>query len=164
MTAVFCPNCGSPYPASLLPDEEGARKCPACGSAHYIQLKVGAATIVEQDGRILLLKRTDDPFKGAWGLPAGYVRWNEPPETAAVRETEEECGLVVKIDALMGVYFFDDDPRGNGILVAYRCHPVSGSPRPTPEASDVGYFSPDSLPNPLVGSGQDQAIVAWASL
>ena len=160
---MYCPACGAPYPDRFPLDEEGARNCPNCGFANYLQLKVGAAAIIEQDGNILLLRRTDKPFMGSWGLPAGYVRWNEPPKSAAVRETEEECGLVVEVESLLGVYFFDDDPRGNGILVAYRCRPISGTPAITPEASDVQFFRRGSLPSSLAGSGQDQAILAWKS-
>jgi hypothetical protein len=65
------------------------------------------------------------------------------------------------VDGLLGVYFFDDDPRGNGVLVAYRCHPVSGVAGASPEASAVGFFGRASLPEPLAGSGHDQAIEDW---
>jgi 8-oxo-dGTP diphosphatase len=161
MTASHCPACGVPFPDNLPVDEEGARICPNCGVASYLQLKVGAAAVVEQEGSILLLRRSDEPFMGSWGLPAGYVRWNEAPRSAVIRETEEECGLLVAIESLMGVYFFDDDPRGNGILIAYRCRRVSGNPRATAEASDVRFFPRTSLPEALAGSGQDQAIAEW---
>jgi 8-oxo-dGTP diphosphatase len=163
MSVVCCPSCGTPYPDGLPLDDEGARNCPNCGFANYTQLKVGAAALVEQDGSILLIRRSEEPFMGSWGLPAGYVRWNESPESATIRETEEECGLVVEIQSLMGVYFFDDDPRGNGILITYRCRPVSGTPGTTPEASDVRFFRRGALPSSLAGSGQDQAILAWES-
>ena len=161
MMALHCTECGVQYPEDLPLDEEGARTCPNCGAINYLQLKLGAATIVEQDGRILLLRRSDQPFKGFWGLPAGYIRWDEPPEVGAVRETEEECGLIVEIQNLTGAYFFDDDPRGNGVLLAYRCRVSSGTPHATSEATETQFFARGSLPDRLAGSGQDQAILAW---
>jgi ADP-ribose pyrophosphatase YjhB (NUDIX family) len=158
----FCPSCGVPFPANLPLDEEGARTCTACGNVVYRQLKVGAAAIIERDGQILLLRRSEEPFKGSWGLPAGFVRWNESPEVAAIRETEEECGLTVQVRSLLGVYYFEDDPRGNGILIVYRCQNDDGTPWPRGEASEVAYFSRERLPRDLAGSGQDVAIRAWA--
>jgi 8-oxo-dGTP diphosphatase len=125
-------------------------------------LKVGAAAVIERDAQILLLRRSEDPFKGFWGLPAGFVRWNESPEAAAMRETEEECGLTVRVQSLAGVYYFEDDPRGNGILIVYRCDYSDGTPWPRGEASEVRYFPRERLPRDLAGSGQDVAILAWA--
>jgi 8-oxo-dGTP diphosphatase len=162
MIDAFCPSCGAPFLSDTRLDEEGAEVCTNCGNAHYRQLKVGAAALIEQDGQILLLRRAEDPFSGSWGLPAGFVRWNESPESATVRETEEECGLAVQIQGLFGVYFFDDDPRGTGILIAFRCNRISGTPRSTAEASESRFFSRDDIPNALAGSGQDKAIQAWA--
>ena len=159
--AIYCSACGSQYPHSLPLDEEGAQNCPNCGVVHYLQLKLGAATIVDEGGTILLIKRADEPFKGFWGLPAGYVRWDEPPEAAAARETEEECGLAVEILELLGAYFFKDDPRGNGVLLTYRCRPVSGTARTSSESSEARFFPRDAVPERLAGSGQDQAIRAW---
>jgi 8-oxo-dGTP diphosphatase len=158
---IHCPACGAVYPDSLILDDEGARNCPACGFANYILLKVGAAAIVENDASILLLRRAHEPFKGFWGLPAGYVRWNERPEDAVVRETAEECGLVVETLRLLGAYYFDNDPRGNGILLTYLCVAISGTPKASPEASEARYFPPSDLPTPIAGSGQDDAIKAW---
>jgi ADP-ribose pyrophosphatase YjhB (NUDIX family) len=40
-------------------------------------LKVGAGALIEHEGRLLLLKRTQAPFKGCWNLSAGYVESDE---------------------------------------------------------------------------------------
>ena len=56
--------------------------------------KVGAdAAIFDQEGRILLMQRSDDE---KWCLPCGWVELNESPSEAAVRETREETGLEVE--------------------------------------------------------------------
>lgn len=74
------------------------------------------------DGReILLILRKNDPFKGRWAIPGGFVEEDEPLEKAAARELEEETGLTrVRLEQF-GV--FGDpkrDPRGRTISIAYR--------------------------------------------
>ena len=64
--ARYCPRCGARLTARGL---AGRRRpvCPRCGYAHYEQLKVGAAALVERDGRLLLLERALEPAGGVRG-------------------------------------------------------------------------------------------------
>ena len=141
--------------------------CPACGHVHYPQLKVGAGTLLIREGRLLLAQRGPDvAFPGAWCLPAGYCEADEPPVLTAVRETEEETGFQVRISCLSGTYFFDDDPRGNGVLLVYEAEVAGaladGQPRiDGREVVAADFFAPDHLPQPLCGGGHDQAIRTW---
>ena len=69
---------------------------------------------------ILLIKRGDNPFKGHWALPGGFVNMDETIEAAVQRELQEETGA--KIDFLEQLYTFGDpgrDPRGRVVSVAY---------------------------------------------
>jgi ADP-ribose pyrophosphatase YjhB (NUDIX family) len=59
-------------------------------------LKVGAGALVEQDGSLLLLQRTQTPFQGCWNLPAGYVEADESPLETVIRETYGATGLRVE--------------------------------------------------------------------
>jgi 8-oxo-dGTP diphosphatase len=138
--------------------------CPACGHVFYPQLKVGAGSLVIQDGTVLLIKRGPDAsaFPNTWGLPAGYCEADEPPAVTAARETEEETGLKVLVTCLSGTYHFEDDPRGNGVLLVYEANPAGGQLQADGQESvTVGFFPPDGLPEPLCGGGHDQAIQAW---
>ena len=113
---------------------------------------------------MLLLKRgpAADAFPGAWNLPSGYCEADERPPVAAAREAAEETALQVRIGRLAGVYYFDDDPRGAGLLLAYEGVVVGGNLRVDgEEAAAAGYFLPDRLPQSLCGGGHDQAISAW---
>lgn len=163
MTAVrhFCLMCGAPMEVQRLEGRE-REQCPACGWVYYLHLKLGAGVLVVHEGRLLLLKRAHHPWKGAWNLPAGYVEVDESPEQAAMREVREETGLEVALDRLLGNYFFDDDPRGNGLLAVFLGRPVSGELTVTDETAEYGYFSPDELPDPLCGAAHDQLILSWA--
>lgn len=138
--------------------------CPECGHVSYPQLKVGAGSLVIQDGSLLLIKRAPgaSAFPGTWSLPAGYCEADEPPAVTAARETEEETGLRVLVTCLSGTYYFEDDPRGNGVLLVYEAEPAGGHLHADGrEADAVGFFAPDELPEPLCGGGHDQAIQAW---
>lgn len=155
----FCPDCGASLDLRYVEGRQRAF-CPRCRRVHYAQLKVGAAAFIEDDGKLLLLRRGDEPFKASWNLPAGYAEADEAPVDTVVREVFEETGLSVEPERLVAVYYFDDDPRGNGILVIYACRRVGGALRATSEGAP-DFFAPDEIPSDLAGGGHDQAIGAW---
>ncbi len=157
----YCPDCGG---AVVQREIEGRLRayCPRCEKVFYEQLKVGAGCLIEERGRLLLVQRARAPFRGDWNLPAGYVEADEEPAHAAMRETLEETGLEVEAEALAGVYYFDDDPRGSGILIVYRCRIVGGLLRHTEEGSRNAWFPAWSLPAGIAGGGHERAIRAWA--
>jgi 8-oxo-dGTP diphosphatase len=159
----FCPNCATPLDTKQL-EQRARRFCPKCGYVHYQQLKVGVGAYIEKDGRLLLLQRTHNPFAGYWNLPAGYVEADESPERAIIREVAEETGLQVEVKKLLDVFFFSDDPRGNGILIVYECTQAGGDLSESSEAVLPTYFPSDAIPGELAGGGHGQAIEAWCRL
>lgn len=83
---------------------------------------VVAFTMRADDLAVLLIRRKDEPFKGCWALPGGFVNENESLERAAARELHEETGLVVSPSKLEMLGAFGDpgrDPRGHTVTVAY---------------------------------------------
>ncbi|MGD8736407.1 MAG: NUDIX domain-containing protein [Anaerolineae bacterium] len=160
---MHCSHCGTQLVERQI-DGSPRKVCPSCGRVAYRQLKVGAAALVEDDGRLLLGQRHTGSlaFPGAWNLPAGYCEHDEPPPLTAAREAVEETGLEVEVGRLAGAYFFDDDPRGNGLLLVYEAQVIGGRLRPDgQETVAVQFFAPDQLPALLCGGGHDQAIEAW---
>jgi 8-oxo-dGTP diphosphatase len=74
----------------------------------------------EQDLQVLLIKRKNDPFKGCWSFPGGFLDMEETPEAAAVRELEEETGLRVKDVVQIGAFGAPErDPRHRTISIAF---------------------------------------------
>lgn len=68
----------------------------------------------------LLIKRKNHPFKGQWALPGGFINTDENPTEAAIRELQEETGLVVEFAAQVGAFgAVGRDPRGPSVSVAY---------------------------------------------
>ena len=69
---------------------------------------------------MLLIQRGDEPFKGCWAFPGGFMNMDETTEQCAIRELEEETGLVVSTLQQIGAYSkVDRDPRGRTVTVAY---------------------------------------------
>ncbi len=135
--------------------------CPACGWIYYEQVKVGAGALVENDGQLLMVQRAIEPWKDYWYLPAGYVEVDEDPRKAAERETFEETGLEVSAGELKDVVFFDDDPRGNGILILYSCQLKGGTFKTSSESSGCGFFPWQDLPGPIAGYAHNLVINRW---
>lgn len=144
MTAyAFCPLDGT----KLVPTRIDGRDrpgCPTCGFADFLHVQIGANTIVQRDGGVLLVKLSYGPRVGRWALPGGLVEQDETPEEAAVRETEEETGFVVEIEGLLSVTRRSPAPV---IVVTYRARIVGGELRIAPEElSDAAFFPADELP------------------
>ncbi|MBL7257814.1 NUDIX hydrolase [Paractinoplanes lichenicola] len=116
---------------------------------HDLLLLPGASGVVrDADGRILLLKRSDN---GRWSLPAGMIDPGEQPADAALREIFEETGVVAEIERLGGVAMHAAQyPNGDQceyLAVWFRCRAVGGEARPDGDESlEVGWFAPDELP------------------
>ncbi len=138
--------------------------CPACGQMVRKKLRIGAGVLLQRDGALLLVRRgsTNGAPPGTWSLPAGDCRIDEPPVVTAVRKATKETGWQIKAGRLAGAYYYDDAPRGSGVLLVYEAEIVDGERQgDAAEATDVGFFTTDHLPEPLSGGGHDQAISAW---
>ena len=74
----------------------------------------------EAKPKVLLIQRGDEPFKGCWAFPGGFMDMEETTEQCAIRELEEETGLKVGKVYQIGAYSkVDRDPRGRTVTVAY---------------------------------------------
>lgn len=141
----FCPRCGT----ALVVENRFGRKRPACPHCDWVFFpdpKVAVAVLVEQGGDILLVRRVNDPWRGLWTLPAGFVDAGEDPVLAAERECFEETGLKVKVGELLDVLSGQEHPRGAHIIIFYRAEVISGNLRAGDDADRVGYFPRGDLP------------------
>ena len=74
----------------------------------------------ETNAKVLLIQRGDDPYKGCWAFPGGFMNMDETTEQCAIRELEEETGLKVYDVLQVGAYSkVNRDPRGRTVTVAY---------------------------------------------
>jgi ADP-ribose pyrophosphatase YjhB (NUDIX family) len=139
----YCPT----YRESLSRKQIENRKylsCQKCGFIFWNNPKPATNVVILKDGKILLLKRATEPYKGYWCLPGGYIDYGETPEEAVIRETKEEAGLDIKIHGLVGVYM-TDDPRCISIDVSFHGEVTSGEVKLSDESSDFAFFSPEKI-------------------
>ncbi len=102
--------------------------------------------LIVQSGKIVLIQRRNPPFQGHWALPGGFVDVGETVEEAAVREANEETGLDVELQGLVGVFSDPDrDPRGHTVSICFAAL-GQGTPRASSDAQDVALFDLDDLP------------------
>jgi ADP-ribose pyrophosphatase YjhB (NUDIX family)/GNAT superfamily N-acetyltransferase len=161
LPARYCPRCGTEM--AVIEREGRARPvCPACGYVHYVNPVVAAGTLVERDGRVLLVRRGVDPGLGQWGLPAGYAEAGESPEETAIRETLEETGAVVETGELLGILAFAEPAQSGGVLVLYAARMVGGVVRPGDDALEARFFGARELPTEIAFATHRHALQQWA--
>ena len=141
----YCPQCGTKLTRSM---RFGRLRpvCPSCDWVYFADPKVAAATLIEQDGTVLLVRRANEPAQGLWTLPAGFIDAGEDPIEAAERECFEETGLNVKVTGLLDVLTGQEHPRGAHIVIFYRAEVLSGNLGPGDDVDRASFFSRDQLP------------------
>jgi len=113
----------------------------------YKSPKLTVDGVVVKDKKILLIKRKNQPFKGKWALPGGFVEYGEKTEDAVVREVFEETGLKTKVIHLVGVYSDPGrDPRGHIVSVVYILEICDGKVKSGDDACEVMFFDLNQLP------------------
>jgi ADP-ribose pyrophosphatase YjhB (NUDIX family) len=141
----YCLCCGQP----LTQAEFAGRlrpTCPACGWIYFADPKVAVAALILKQDQVLLVRRSNDPQRGLWTLPAGFVDAGEDPLEALRRECLEETGLQVEIVGLLDVLYGQEHPRGAHILIVYRAEIVGGTLKPGDDADGAAFFALDDLP------------------
>lgn len=107
---------------------------------------MAAAVLIEKDDRILLVRRSVDPRRGKWTLPAGFIDAGEDPRRAAERECLEETGLKVRVMDLLDVLYGQEHEKGAHIIIFYRAEIIEGDLFAGDDVDRVAFFSRSDLP------------------
>jgi ADP-ribose pyrophosphatase YjhB (NUDIX family) len=141
----YCPRCGT-----LLNNQLRMGKvrpvCQSCDWVFFPDPKVAAGVVVIKDNKILLVRRANNPRKGFWTVPVGFVDAGEDPDGAAQRECLEETGLKIKVVELFKVFSGQEHPRGAHIIIIYRGEIISGELQASDDVDGIGFFAKGELP------------------
>ncbi len=142
----FCPLCGGELAIrTILPDRKRHKVCGRCGFVYFQGPKLVAGCFVVDDaGRVLLLRRGIEPSLGLWTFPGGFVDLGETPAEAARRETVEEVGMEVRLGRVLGIYADRAHPLYP--VVVFLARPGDEAPALSAEAAEVRYFAPAEIP------------------
>lgn len=158
----FCPVCGGHLePRLLKPNEPERLVCAACGFVLYLDPKIAVGTIirVDDDGRIVLVKRAIEPGYGKWVFPGGYVDRGEQVVEAAVREAREESGLEIRVDGLVNIYSY---AGRTPIIIVYAASMTGGSLCVDEECLEAATFVQHDIPwNDLAFRSTREALVDY---
>jgi 8-oxo-dGTP diphosphatase len=138
--------------------------CSVCGAIFYQNpLPAAAALVLDDDRRVLLVKRGIIPNKGMWCLPIGFAETGETIAEAALRELREETGLVGRVSRLIDAASWSSEYYGDLLVVTFEVEKISGTETPGDDADQVAYFQIDRLP-PLAFPSNEKAIRLCADL
>jgi ADP-ribose pyrophosphatase YjhB (NUDIX family) len=141
----YCLRCGNEL---MMEARFGALRpcCSNCGWVYFADPKVAGAALIEKGDQVLLVRRANDPARGLWTLPAGFIDAGEDPQQAVIRECLEETGLEVRIIDLFDLIARQEHPRGAHLLIVYRAEIVTGQIRAGDDVDEVGFFERRALP------------------
>lgn len=161
----FCPRCGGRLALRRphdLADEPQAPVCQACGFIFWQNSKPCAGALVVRDGRLLLVRRAFEPYKGWWDVPGGFLGEGEHPADGAVRELREETGLDVRLTGQVGIYMDVYGPSGDATLnVFYTAEIAGGAESAGSDAVEMRWFAPADISDNVAFLCNRQAIEDW---
>jgi 8-oxo-dGTP diphosphatase len=111
---------------------------------------VAAVALIDRNGRILLQRRRlGGEHGGLWEFPGGKVEPGESPQTAALREVEEELGVRLDPEAIRPLTFASDAqappaPRRSYVILLYTCRAWQGEAE-CREGEEIRWFAAEEL-------------------
>jgi NADH pyrophosphatase NudC (nudix superfamily) len=143
MSVNFCASCGHAMETRSMDGVE-RRACTHCTSVHWGNYSIGVGALIVKEGKVLLVRRAQDPGKGNWTNPGGYIEQLEPIEETIVREVFEESGVRTKVKKIVALR---DQPRAiHNIYIAFEMEYVDGEPQPDGvEVDEAGFFTLEEM-------------------
>lgn len=143
MSAKYCLSCGSPLETRSI-DGTDRRACPNCQYIYWGNYSIGVGALVVKENKVLLVRRAQEPGKGYWTNPGGYIEQLEQIDQTIVREVFEETGVITRVKGVVAVR---DQPRGiHNVYVAFAMDYVDGNPIPDGiEVDEAGFFNMEEM-------------------
>ncbi len=163
-----CPSCAGPLTHHASPDQHVA--CAACGFRQYENpLPTTLLLPIDAAGRVLLVRRAQEPRSGHWDTLGGFLEVGETAEQGALRELHEEIGLSTDRLDYLGSFpsvYGDTGRRTLAISFACRLHRPAAAITLSDESTEHGWFALDALPELAFRDGDDavRALLARGDL
>jgi len=158
-------HCGGEVVLKYVAHESKKREvCNACGRTFYHSSKpcVGALIVVED--KILLVKRKQEPYKGYWDIPGGFLETGEHPRNGLLREIREETGLEVRLIELLGIFMDKYGPDADDTLnIHYLAEVIGGEAKAASDAVELRWFSKEKLPKRIAFRNGREALKIWCN-
>jgi 8-oxo-dGTP diphosphatase len=122
--------------------------------------------VVDSHGRLLLVRRGQEPARGTWSVPGGRVEAGESDPDATAREVREETGLRVEVGRLVGTVERDAPAGGVYVIRDYLCRPEqeTATVRAGDDADDAAWFTPAEVRALVTAPGLVEALSGWGVL
>lgn len=144
---TYCPMCATALELRNVGGQQRMR-CPACDYVHFRNPGVGAAVVIrdDQDRILLVLRGKGTSRSGLWAVPAGFVDYGEDIRTAALRELQEETGLIAELGDVVHVASNFHDPAKLTVGVWFAGRVIGGELQAGDDADEARFFALDDLP------------------
>lgn len=140
----YCKHCGANVDYIVPPGDALPRHvCPRCGHIHYENPRLIVGCIATWETRILLCRRAIEPQRGYWTLPAGFMENGETTAEAAIRETREEAGAQIIVDAPFAMISI---AHINQVHLFYRGRLSAPTYAAGEESLEVALVAPEEIP------------------
>lgn len=157
----YCPRCATELELRPSAGHDPDRPaCPRCGFVHYGNPTPTVQAWIDRDGSYLALRRGEEPLRGEWNMPGGFVEVGESGPDAIAREVREETALEIEVDHLIGVFAstYGSGEEAKPIFdVAYRCRLLGGELEVSDESQEAEWFALADFPEPAF-EGERQAL------
>lgn len=117
--------------------------CDHCGFIHYVNPKIVVGSVVTHEGKFLLCRRSIEPRRGFWTLPAGFMEQGETTEEGARREAREEANADIALKDVLAIY---NIPRIAQVQIMYRATLDSPEFSAGEESLEVALFGWEEIP------------------
>jgi ADP-ribose pyrophosphatase YjhB (NUDIX family) len=159
----FCSRCGTRLDFGPIGGEDRDRLgCPSCGFVFYVNPRLVVTTLpITEDGEVMLIRRGIEPGYNLWAQPGGFLEIDETVRDAAIRETQEETGLLIEPGEILGLY---SRLQAAIVVVAFVARIVGGEPLVTHESLETRPFAADKIPwDDIAFETSIRAISDWVS-
>ena len=140
----FCSHCGASVSFEIPAGDALPRHvCKRCGHIHYENPRLVVGCVASWEDRILLCRRAIKPQLGYWTLPAGFMENGETTAEAATRETFEEAGAKIIVDAPFAMVSI---AHINQVHLFYRGRLATADHAAGEESLEVSLVLPEDIP------------------